>query len=374
MPRAGTKKKRKHEPRGARRKELGESRGIYVKATVDEDFLALSVNGKLLWYTLKMHLGASGIGVMMQGTLADLTGIPYGDIEGTLRELEGTNWIRRERNVIWFRNGLRFDPYMTTENPLHITAILRHIAGLPKLAIVNDFCAYYGLKLEWLTKGVPDTDQQTVVHTDQQTVGDTVSQSVCDTGGRRKEVGSRSKELGGKPEQKAISHPAVPTGPESRANGAFPPSEQPDGFAIASQRQPSARHRAADVISQVYHLGQDVVELGNGYRESLEIALNRFDGWVEAKGVDPVELTDQMALIRSVEDFEPDEPITVSTYLGPDRVVTRTRCEAEWLKRQPVVATLEVPDVPTPGDSTEEFERKRAIAREQIDRLRKANA
>jgi len=128
------------------------------------------------------------------------------------------------------------------------------------------------------------------------------------------------------------------------------------------------------VISQVYHLGRDVVELANGYRETLEVALNRFDGWVEAKGVDPVELTDQMALIRSVEDFEPDEPITVSAYLGPDRVVTRTRCEAEWLKRQPVVAALEMPDLPTPGDSTADFERKRAIAREQLDRLRKANA
>lgn len=368
MPRAAAKKKKKHEPRGTRRKELGESRGIYVKATVDDDFLALSVPGKLLWYTLKMHLGASGIGVMMQGTLSDLTGIPHGDIEGTLQELEGRRWIKRERSVIWLRNGLRFDPYMTTENEVHVTAIRRHLAGLPKLPIINDFRDYYELGAET----VNGTVRETVAGTVQATVGETVEPTVPDTGGRRKEVGSRKKDLGGKPvEQKAIKPPAVPTGPESRANGADPTAEKPDGFAIAS-RTATAPHPAADVISRVFHLGTPRVELENGYVETLDIALNRFDAFVEAKGADPLELAAQMALTREVSDFAPDEPITVSVFFGADRFETRELCKGEWIKRQGPARNLPDVDVTLPPEQAASFEAKRAAARKQLESLKRA--
>lgn len=102
-----------------------------------------------------MKLGASGIGVMYPGKLSDLTGIPYPEIDAGLVELEVTQWIKRDRNVIWIRNALRCDPYINLQNRNHVVPIMRHMAGLPKTKLIGEFCAYYGLDEEWVENGVP---------------------------------------------------------------------------------------------------------------------------------------------------------------------------------------------------------------------------
>lgn len=178
---------------GVYRKERGESRAIYTAIKDDPDFIALSKEAKLLWYTLKMELGASGIAVVYPGALADLTGIEYPAIAPTLAELEAGNWIRRERNVVWLRNGLRFDPYLSTANRLHLAAICKHLSGLPKLAIVNDFCAYYKVDPAWITAGVPES----LTAPAPETLSETLPERDTDTGSRIEDRGERNQEVGG---------------------------------------------------------------------------------------------------------------------------------------------------------------------------------
>lgn len=129
-----------------------------------------------------------------------------------------------------------------------------------------------------------------------------------------------------------------------------PPSpertEQLDGLKPGEEQQP--RERAAAIIRTVFHLGQDVVQVGE-HRENLELALARWDRAV-TNGADPHELNAELALVRVVENFAPDEPITTSVYFGRKRWETRELCKHERLKRVPASTNglphVEIPSVP----------------------------
>ena len=58
------------------------------------------------------------------------------------------------------RNGLRYEPSRSLANDNHRKSIEKHIAGLPKLQIVNDFADYYDLPRpfpnEWDTRSPSD--------------------------------------------------------------------------------------------------------------------------------------------------------------------------------------------------------------------------
>lgn len=188
------------------RKTRGESRAIYTALADDHDFLSLSPNAKLVWYTLKMQLGASGIGVMYPGQLADLTGLDYPEVEPALAELEaGDAWLLRDRNVMWLRNGLRFDPYVTTANRKHLQGIVAHLAGLPRVALIERFCALYGIDPEWIRSGLPDGEPHpaTPPESHSGTLTVTLPETLSDTGERREEEGeelhSASNEAGLRP-------------------------------------------------------------------------------------------------------------------------------------------------------------------------------
>lgn len=126
--------------------ERGESRAIYTTIKDDPDFLALSPESKLVWYTLKMRLGASAIDRCYDSELAELTGFDLDQITKSKAELRATRWIVFEGNVIWIRNGLRFDPYLSMGHERHKKGIAAHLRGLPKLGIVNVFADYYGFE------------------------------------------------------------------------------------------------------------------------------------------------------------------------------------------------------------------------------------
>lgn len=140
---------------GRHRKERGEYRGIYVSIADDFDFLPLHHHSKLILYTLKMKLGMSGIGVAGPGKIADLTGIPFPEIDGALQELAVTQWIKRDGHVIWIRNGLRCDPHYNPNNRFHIVPIMKYLAGLPQSKLIGEFCEYYGFDPAWIEHGVP---------------------------------------------------------------------------------------------------------------------------------------------------------------------------------------------------------------------------
>ncbi|HET7552168.1 MAG TPA: hypothetical protein VFK04_12830 [Gemmatimonadaceae bacterium] len=133
--------------------DRGEYRAIYTVIVDGPDFQAFSPEAKLLFYTLKLSLGATGIGVIraMVPTLSEQTGHDEPTVERALCELEDNDWIRREHNVVWIVRGFEFEPGLGVDNANHRKSVQRHIASLPNVGIIALFKRRYRA---WF----PDTD------------------------------------------------------------------------------------------------------------------------------------------------------------------------------------------------------------------------
>lgn len=136
----------------------------------------------------------------------------------------------------------------------------------------------------------------------------------------------------------------------------------------------TARDRAARIFHRQFHLGREFVEIGE-YRETLGTAMRKWDRAVHEQGRDPDELNAELELVRVVENFRPDEPITSMAYFGTNRDGTRMLCEAERLKRQPASALLPRVDVDLPPEESWQEKQRRAsqtahalLERERRDR------
>jgi len=126
--------------------DRGTYRSIHTAIIDDPDFQDLPPMAKLLFYTCKMQLGASGIGIVYETTLAAQTGCHADTIGDAMAILCQRGWVLRERHVVWIRNGLKYDPSVTVENDNHRKSIMSHLRGLPKLTIINTYADYYGLE------------------------------------------------------------------------------------------------------------------------------------------------------------------------------------------------------------------------------------
>lgn len=126
--------------------DRGSYRSIHTVIIDGPDFQALKPGAKLVWYTLKLTLGASGIDVVpsLVGTLMERTGAELKHVEKGLAQLVAEGWVQVERNVVWMVDGLKHDPHISLDNQNHRIQIARHLNGLPRLAIVDAFRAYYG--------------------------------------------------------------------------------------------------------------------------------------------------------------------------------------------------------------------------------------
>jgi hypothetical protein len=147
--------------------ERGEYRPIHVVLTDSPEFQALTKDGRLLLFTLKLSLGPSGIGVVYDDQLRERSALTGPELDAARDELVETEWLEVERRVHWLRNGLRYEPTISTKNANQRKGIERYLQGLPKLEIVNRFARYYGLEetfphfepdppeQQWLAKGSP---------------------------------------------------------------------------------------------------------------------------------------------------------------------------------------------------------------------------
>lgn len=131
----------------ADRTERGEYRPIYVALLDGPDFQALAAEERWVLVTLKLSLGMLGIAVLpgLESAVAERTGYTVRRVSKALRVLE-REWIEREKNVAWLIRGFKFEPNMSPSNQLHRTSVLRQIAALPRLSIVDRFRQTYA---EW---------------------------------------------------------------------------------------------------------------------------------------------------------------------------------------------------------------------------------
>lgn len=127
--------------------ERGEYRAIHVALADDPDFLRLSPAARLSVVMLKLILGASGIDVIraIVPELMALTGHDEAAVRSAIEEMREADWIRTEGNVVWLRNGLRYEPTMSLGSENTVKGVCRHLRSLPRLPIVNQFAEYYGL-------------------------------------------------------------------------------------------------------------------------------------------------------------------------------------------------------------------------------------
>lgn len=127
--------------------ERGEYRPIYTVLIHGPDYQALSPAEKLVLLHLKLNLGPSGIGVLYVAALAEQTGYPEDGVRLAIDILSHRGWVRHERNVFWVVDGLRYEPSLSKNNDNHKAWIARHLKGLPKLLVINEFAKRYA---DWL--------------------------------------------------------------------------------------------------------------------------------------------------------------------------------------------------------------------------------
>lgn len=125
----------------------GEYRAIYAVLLDSPEFIALSPEAQLVFFHLKLRLGASGIAVIYLPVLEQA--IPQECLTKGLTELrQGREkaWLFVDGNVFWLRNGLRYNASLSMAHERHRKGIQAHLSSLPKLRIANSFARYYGLE------------------------------------------------------------------------------------------------------------------------------------------------------------------------------------------------------------------------------------
>jgi hypothetical protein len=139
--------------------DRGEYRSIHKSLLYGRDFQRLPAPAQLVFLALKVNLGPLGIDRFpgMAHALTECTPFDAGEVSRALVALETFRdaktgeahpWIRREGNVVWIVRGLEFEPSLDVTLQNHRKAFQRHVAGLPRIALVREFAEHYGA---WLT-------------------------------------------------------------------------------------------------------------------------------------------------------------------------------------------------------------------------------
>lgn len=144
-------------------RDRGEYRSIARVLIDGPDFQRLSPEAKLVFLVTKIAIGPSGIDVVpaLVATTVERSGLPVARVEEAIGELVASQWLAIEGNVVWVVGGLRYEPGLTATNQKHRTGLSRHVAGLPRIALVARFVAEHP---EWfddaaaLVAGYPPVD------------------------------------------------------------------------------------------------------------------------------------------------------------------------------------------------------------------------
>ena len=132
--------------------DRGPYRSVYCVLLNSPEFRSLSRDAKNLLTTLMLtdmanmaHIFVCDEGGLL--TLSRQSGIPSRTLPKALRELSETHWAYHQDDIIWVRNGLRFDPGISLANENHKKGVLNILKSLPKSEIIARFCKYYALDM-----------------------------------------------------------------------------------------------------------------------------------------------------------------------------------------------------------------------------------
>ena len=181
--------------------ERGKHQSIHTALIDDPTFQKLTPEAKLCFYTLKLMLGAAGIDVVRahQLAIAEVTGLNVTTVKTALSDLDNAGFLMIEKNVLWIRNGLRFNPALNLDNDNHRKSIRTHLKGLPALAIVNLFADRYAFEI------VFDTITDTIADTITDAITDTIADQEEETE-RRKKKQKKEKAFSKENEESKLSY------------------------------------------------------------------------------------------------------------------------------------------------------------------------
>jgi hypothetical protein len=172
--------------------DRGNYRGIHTVLVDGPDYQALTPNARLVLLTLKLDLGPTGIDVLYPAVLEAQTGLSGDQVLVALETLEHTNWIRREKNLVWVVDGLKFEPSRKIKtNANHRLEVQGHLKGLPRLAIVDAFRRYY--ELEPGEPAAPDAVPPRLSPAIPDGMGDGIPDGIGEHGERRTEERKNGK-------------------------------------------------------------------------------------------------------------------------------------------------------------------------------------
>lgn len=137
------------------RADRGLYRGLY-SAMVDDpqQFQILTSDARLTLFVLRVcrDAGAACIFRYYPDVLAAQTGLSPERVEAALVELArlpnaNRPWILRDERaqVVWIRNGLRWDPGISLAHPRQFEGVRKALAALPSTDLAVKFCQYYGI-------------------------------------------------------------------------------------------------------------------------------------------------------------------------------------------------------------------------------------
>ncbi len=129
----------------------GKYRAVFTVMFETKEFLSLSADARLVLLTLRLcpQNNIASIYRLYEPILAELAGLSPARVKSALDTLCNTPidspWIVYREGIVWVRNGLRFEPGFSLNNPKQRKAVENVLIGLPKCSIVKEFCDYYGL-------------------------------------------------------------------------------------------------------------------------------------------------------------------------------------------------------------------------------------
>ena len=129
----------------ARSDYRGVFRGLYSSLFDSPEYQALSADARLVLLTARLckQAGPAVIFRFYPALMATQTGLKLDRVNAAVSELAAAGWVEFEAGILWVKNALRYDPSLRLADRKHVSAVVRALAELPRVAIVLRFCDYY---------------------------------------------------------------------------------------------------------------------------------------------------------------------------------------------------------------------------------------
>ena len=157
---------------------------IFSKIWIDPEFKKLSANAKLLLLALRTcpESNMASIFTIYPEIMSRYIGKDAKTVKECLKELK--HFIIYQDDIVWIRNGLKFNKHISLKNIKQKKSIQMLIDDLPSCEVVIKFCQYYGIETHADTIVIPltsDSDTHTYTHSEGYGKHDTDTDTESDT-------------------------------------------------------------------------------------------------------------------------------------------------------------------------------------------------